>query len=255
MTSAETNQSVRSYWERQACGTDVDATGTKDSLTPEWFRSVEDHRYEVEPFIHGIAQFTRHHGKAVLEVGVGAGTDHLQWARAGTKLYGVDLTEKAIDTTRAHLGLYGFSSNLQRVDAEILPFADAFFDVVWSYGVIHHSAHPERMIREIHRVLKPGGVFLGMMYGRYSPVAFKQWVKFGPLRGNPFLSLTKAVAQHESPGTKAYTQKELQQLFSSFADCRTKQMITPYDRKYFPSWVSRFFPNECGWFIAIEAHK
>jgi 2-polyprenyl-3-methyl-5-hydroxy-6-metoxy-1,4-benzoquinol methylase len=72
------------------------------------------------------------------EVGVGAGTDHLQWARAGALCHGVDLTDAAIETTRARLAHYGFTSELRRVDAETLPFPDDTFDVVWSWGVIHH---------------------------------------------------------------------------------------------------------------------
>src|SRR5205085_1465488 len=82
-------------------------------------------------------------------------SDHLQWARAGCLCHGVDLTDAAIETTRAHLALHGLSSDLRRVDAETLPFDDASFDIVWSWGVIHHSEHPERIIAEIRRVLRP----------------------------------------------------------------------------------------------------
>src|ERR1043165_1097592 len=137
------NQAVKSYWEQEACGTQEFITGNMDELSPGWFRQIEEHRYAVEPFIHSIAQFTRHSGKTVLEVGVGAGTDHLQWAKAGAKCYGVDLAGKAIRIAQAHLSTYGLQSCLQQIDAEELPFPDNFFDIVYSWGVIHHSAHPE----------------------------------------------------------------------------------------------------------------
>ncbi len=132
------NDKVRAFWERGPVGTDWRITGAAEPRSPAWFQRVEDNRYANEPFIHAVAQFTRHRGKRLLEIGVGAGTDHLQWARAGCFCHGVDLTQAAIETTRAHLALHGFSSELRRIDAEALPFADGSFDLVWSWGVIHH---------------------------------------------------------------------------------------------------------------------
>ncbi|MBI3724778.1 class I SAM-dependent methyltransferase, partial [bacterium] len=162
------NDQVRRYWEREPCGTSQELTGELEPRSLAWFERVEEHRYAVEPFIHSVAQFTRHHGKKLLEVGVGAGTDHLQWARAGLECHGVDLTDAAIETTRARLAAYGFESELRRIDAESLPFEDASFDLVYSWGVIHHSESPRKIVSEIHRVLRPGGTFIGMMYGRRS---------------------------------------------------------------------------------------
>jgi 2-polyprenyl-3-methyl-5-hydroxy-6-metoxy-1,4-benzoquinol methylase len=84
-------------------------------------------------------------------------------ASAGELCHGVDLTGAAIETTCAHLAAYGLSSDLRRIDAETLPFPDVSFDVVYSWGVIHHAERSERIIVEIRRFLRPGGVFLGMM--------------------------------------------------------------------------------------------
>jgi ubiquinone/menaquinone biosynthesis C-methylase UbiE len=191
-----------------------------------------------------------------LEVGVGAGTDHLQWARAGAVCYGVDLTDRAIETTRAHLALYGYHSALQRIDAEELPFPDDTFDIVYSWGVIHHSARPERIVHEIRRVLKPSGTFLGMMYGCRSIVMLKLWIKFGLLRGKPWRSVSDLVASHmESPGTKAYTASEVKALFSSFRSCETRALLTPYDSNKLPAWIVRLLPDAWGWFISIKAEK
>jgi ubiquinone/menaquinone biosynthesis C-methylase UbiE len=250
------NEDVRQYWDQEVCGTYESVVGTLPELSREWFALVEQHRYAMEPFIHTFAQFPAHRGKTVLEVGVGAGTDHLQWARAGAVCYGVDLTQRAIDTTRAHLALHGLSSHLQRIDAETLPFPDACFDVVYSWGVIHHSAHPEQIIREIRRVLKPNGTFIGMLYARHSLVVFKLWVKHALLKGRPWRSWMELVADHmESPGTKAYTIHELNALWSEFSSCDTTQILTPYDGNWFPGWMRRFFPDRWGWFIAITARK
>lgn len=121
-TSEKLNDKVRGYWELEPCGTGQSVTGKFEKESFEWFERIEEHRYNVEPFIHSVAQFTRYHGRKILEVGVGAGTDHLQWARASTQCYGVDLTEAAIKTTKTRLSMYGFESNLQCIDAESLPF-------------------------------------------------------------------------------------------------------------------------------------
>jgi ubiquinone/menaquinone biosynthesis C-methylase UbiE len=251
---ARRNGAVRSYWEREPCGTAPQIVGNIPARSPEWFRAVERTRYEQEPFVHSVAQFTRWSGKQVLEVGVGAGADHLQFARAGADLHGVDLTEAAIETTRAHLAVHGLTSDLRRLDAERLPFDDHTFDVVYSWGVIHHSEHPERIIAEIHRVLRPGGAFLGMLYARRSVVALKLWVRHGLMRGRPGRSLADVVASHmESPGTKAYTQQEVHSLFGNFASCSTRRIATVWDRSRFPAPVPVLIPDSLGWFIAIEA--
>ena len=250
------NTEVRGFWEREACGTGASITQDIKPESREWFERIESHRYAVEPFIHSIAQFTRFQGKMLLEVGVGAGTDHLQWARAGAKCHGVDLTDTAVETTRKHLALYGLSSDLRRVDAEKLPFADESFDVVYSWGVIHHSEYPEKIIAEIHRVLRPGGVFIGMVYGLYSPAIIKEWVKHGLLKGRPWRSFRDIVWNHvESVGTKAYTTREVAELFNVFDRLYMKRLITTYDTDKWPRWISSLFPDRWGWFIAVQAQK
>jgi ubiquinone/menaquinone biosynthesis C-methylase UbiE len=250
------NQEVRSFWEQNPCGTSRKVTGGAAEGSLEWFEKIEEFRYSQEPFVHAVAQFTRYHGKKLLEVGVGAGTDHLQWARAGADCSGVDLTDSAIEITRARLRAYGLCSNLQRVDAERLPFDDASFDVVYSWGVIHHSETPSRIVGEIWRVLKPGGEFIGMMYGRRSLKVLTAWVYYALLRGRPWRSFREVLWNHvESKGTKAYTVKELGALFHLFREFSAKPIITPYDTRVWPRWLHQFFPQRWGWFIALKARK
>lgn len=250
------NDQVRGFWEHEPCGTGHLSVGDTPRETSDFYERVESNRYALEPFIHSVAQFTRHHGKKVLEVGVGAGTDHLQWARAGAVCHGVDLTDAAIEMTRNRLSLYGFTSQLQRVDAEQLPFETESFDIVYSWGVIHHSENPAQIIEEIHRVLKKGGRFVGMMYGRRSLLALRLWARYGLLSGRPWRSLRDIVWHHmESIGTKAYTPRELRDLFSSFDNCHIQPILTPYDRRRLPNWLTEFVPNCFGWFLAIDARK
>jgi ubiquinone/menaquinone biosynthesis C-methylase UbiE len=255
-TQSSLNEEVRNYWEKEPCETSPSIIGDIPKNTIEYFQSIEEYRYNREPFIHSTAQFTRWHGKKILEIGVGAGTDHLQWARAGCECYGVDLTEAAIETTRTHLAIYGLNSELQQIDAEKLPFADESFDLVYSWGVIHHSECPERIIGEIKRVLKPDGIFIGMMYGMHSLVAFKMWVKYALLKGKPWRSFSDVIWHHvESVGTKAYTVSELKKFFREFSNFTADPILTSYDTDKWPDWLSVYFPKAWGWFICLRAVK
>ena len=151
---------VRAYWEREPCGTSPWITGEKERQSAEWFKSVERHRYEQEPHIPEVVRFERGKGARLLEIGVGAGVDHVQWAKAGAVCPGVDLTDAAIEATRSHLALHGLHSELKRVDAEVLPFADASVDVVVANLAIHNISSRDgrrEAISEIARVLKFGG--------------------------------------------------------------------------------------------------
>ncbi|NGX51170.1 MAG: Phthiotriol/phenolphthiotriol dimycocerosates methyltransferase [Chlamydiae bacterium] len=250
------NKRVRSYWEKEPCGTSQTITGPTEEYSFEYFDKVERHRYEIEPYIHSSAQFTRHHGKKILEVGVGAGTDHLQWARAGAECFGVDLTDAAILTTKKRLEMHNLSSELKRIDAEQLPYDDNTFDVVYSWGVIHHSQNPELIISEIHRVLKKSGLFIGMMYGRRSLRVIKLWIKHSLLAGKPWRSARDVIWNHvESIGTKAYSLSELNNLFRQFSTVEATPLLTKYDTDKIPKFIHRFFPDDWGWFITLNASK
>jgi ubiquinone/menaquinone biosynthesis C-methylase UbiE len=250
------NDQVAAYWEKEPCGTSPDIVGERHRYSREWFEAVERHRYKVEPCIHEVAQFARHTGKRVLEVGVGAGTDHLQWARAKTDLYGVDLTDAAIATTQRRLELYGLSSRLRRVDAEVLPFEDGMFDIVYSWGVIHHSEQPAKIVEEIRRVLKPGGTFIGMLYQRPSLVSLRVWVKHALLAGKPWRSFADVLYHHvESIGTKAYTIAELKQMFAKFNGVSVTPLLTQHDTQRLPALAVKWLPHSIGWFLVVRASR
>jgi len=246
------NGEVRAYWEDHPCGTSAEEVGDAGQLSAEWFESIERSRYLDEPFIHEVAQFGRHRGQRVLEVGVGAGTDHLQFARAGALCHGVDLTQAAIDMTAKRLELHGLSSDLRRVDAEELPFDDEAFDLVYSWGVIHHSDKPERIVAEIHRVLRPGGELIAMMYKRRSLYTFRLWVRHALLDGRPWTSFAEVLWNHmESVGTKGYTSSELRRLFGQFQHLSLRTIMS--GERQHP--LLRFVPNDLEFFIAIRAVK
>jgi ubiquinone/menaquinone biosynthesis C-methylase UbiE len=250
------NSQVRDYWESEPCGTGPAVTRELEKGTREWFERVEENRYTLEPLIHAVAQFTRHRGQRILEIGVGAGTDHLQWARAGCECHGVDMTEAAVSLTRNRLDLYGFHSELKRLDAEDLPYEDDFFDGVYSWGVIHHSEDPQRVIREVHRVLRPGGWFIGMMYNRHSVRALKCWIRHALLTGKPWRPFRQVIWEHEeSIGTKAYTVREHRALLQAFTSSTIEPMLTVYDTQGVPACVKWLLPERWGWFVTFHNVK
>jgi ubiquinone/menaquinone biosynthesis C-methylase UbiE len=250
------NEKVKEYWEEVPCGTEDHIVKNIEPCTKEWFDAVENFRYSIEPMIFSVAQFSLHHGKKVLEIGVGAGTDHLQWARSGVKLYGVDLTHAAIELTKKRFNIYGFESQLTKIDAEELPFDDNSFDVVYSWGVIHHSNNPDKIISEIFRVLKKDGKFIGMFYNRYSIVAFKTWFIFCFLKLKPWNSLKSAIYNNmESIGTKAYTKNELKLMFNKFSNIKIEPFLTYSDYQHFFIRFKNIIPQKIGWFYGINAKK
>lgn len=212
---------VRDFWDQAACG-EVYAVGA--DLAAQ-FAAQARSRYALEPYLRPFAGFDGS-GKDVLEVGVGMGADHVEWARSTpTRLAGVDFSARAIGWTSRRLALAGLESDLTIADAESLPFPDASFDIVYSWGVLHHTPDVEAAFRQVHRVLRPGGEARIMVYHRPSVVGALLWTRYGLLSGSPGRSLADIYAHHlESPGTKGYTVEEGRQLVCQFtgADVRVQ---------------------------------
>lgn len=259
MTLETAKQAVRDYWDAEPCG-----TGTV-SLPPgsrEFFDAMERHRYQVEPFIQPFADFERWSGQRVLEIGCGAGTDHLQFHRAGADAWAVDMSSQSVALTRRRLATYGFAPHRVIVgDAESLPFPSGSFDGVYSWGVLHHSPDTRRTIREVHRVLRPGGEIRMMFYHRFSLVSLQFYLKYAVLRGRPFRSIDAIMSAHqESPGTKVYSRAEVRRMFSDFEGLRVNPVLTPYDlrsgrRPFLPKWAGRLLPDSLGYFLLIAGKK
>ncbi len=176
-------------------------------------------RYQLEPYLPTFARFEEAAGRDVLEIGVGMGADHLQLARNHPKsLKGLDLTERAVELTTRRLTLHGFRPDLSTADAERLPFEDNSFDLVYSWGVLHHTPDTPQAFREVHRVLRPNGVARIMIYHLHSFVGDMLWLRYGFLRGK---GMRAVYAAHlESPGTKAYTIAEARHLCQDFSEVK-----------------------------------
>lgn len=247
--SEKLKNEVRDFWNRQACDTHIAAA---PKFTRDYFEQIESFRYSDQPCIHAFAQFPRYHGKRVLEVGVGAGTDFIQWLRVGAIASGIDLTQEAVDHVANRIEAYGLpaADKLQVGDAENLPFPSDTFDLGYSFGVLHHSADTEKAIRELVRVVRPGGEIKVMLYNRHSICTVNAWVKHALLRGKPWKSLAWALWNHvESIGTKAYTPRELAGIFTALPleDIRVQTEITSADTLA----SFRFRPLNLAYLLAI----
>lgn len=212
---SELKQQVYDFWNAAACG-EVYARGES---ARERFEAHRAARYALEPYLPPFARFAEAAGRDVLEIGVGLGADHVEWAQAGPRsLTGIDLTPRAVELAGERLALYGLASDLRVGDAENLPFEDGSFDLVYSWGVLHHSPDTPRAIREVHRVLRPGGTARIMIYHKHSMVGYMLWLRYGLLAGRPGTPLAEIYARHlESPGTKAYSVREARELFAPFS--------------------------------------
>jgi ubiquinone/menaquinone biosynthesis C-methylase UbiE len=252
LSSEATKDAVRAHWEQDPCGAKL---ADHEQGTPEFFADVERTRNELEPFIPSFAEFDRWREKDVLEVGVGLGSDFIRFVRAGAHAHGVDLTEAAVELVQRRLALEDLTGEVRVGDAEALPYADERFDLVYSWGVLHHTPDTRRALDEVRRVLRPGGEARIMLYSRRSWVALGVWLKYGLGRGRPQRSFASLLADHmESPGTKAYTKSELSDLFSGFRDVRYTPYVTPYDRRV-AGPLARLAGRRFGWFVGISARR
>jgi ubiquinone/menaquinone biosynthesis C-methylase UbiE len=264
-------QRVREFWDQAPCG-EVYARG--DAL-PDRLEAQARARYQLEPYLPEFARFAEGRGQDVLELGVGMGADHLEWARSGPRsLTGIDLTPNAVAYTSQRLRLFGLASRLVVADAERLPFPGGAFDLVYSWGVIHHSPDTLAAALEIRRVLRPGGQARVMIYHRRSLVGYMLWLRYGLLAGRPRLGLRETYARYlESPGTKAYSREEARNLFAGFSEVRVRTLLSHGDllqgavgqrhgsvlltaaKALYPRWAVRRLLTHHGLYLLIEATK
>jgi ubiquinone/menaquinone biosynthesis C-methylase UbiE len=262
-------ETVKQFWDEASCGEAL----YLDASSRESYAKQARIRYELEPYIEDFADFGTA-GKKVLEIGVGLGADHQRFAEAGADLTGIDLTPRAVEHTTRRLAAFGMKSDVRVMDAENLDFPDGTFDVVYSWGVLHHSPDTPKAIREVYRVLKPGGEARVMIYHKYSFVGYMLWVRYALLRFRPFTSLSTIYSKYlESPGTKAYSVRQARDLFREFRDVSTRVELTHGDllssaagqrhrgallslaRRVWPRRLIRTFAPGQGLFLLITARR
>lgn len=263
-------QRVHDFWNEAACGEKIYLAGSDR----EAYESQARARYALEPYIAELAAFDHSRGRRVLEIGVGLGADHQRFAEAGCDLFGIDLTERAVAHTQQRLAAFSLSSRVAVGDAERLDFPDESFDVVYSWGVLHHSPDTARAMSEVLRVLKRGGTARLMIYHKWSLVGLMLWVRYALLGLRPWLSLREVYARYlESPGTKAYSIGEARALLAGFSEITTRIVLSHADllesqagqrhqggllslaRRIWPRTLIRRFLPGLGLFMLIQARK
>jgi len=184
-------------------------------------------RYGLQDYMHGAFGFDRWVGKKVLEIGCGSGIDSMEFAHNGALVTATDMTDNAVGLTRALAKELVLSVEVVQAPADNLPFENRTFDMVYCYGVLHHIPDVDKAMAEIHRVLKPGGTVMVMLYHKnsllyaYSIIYLhgirERWL-LGSLLGNTLLTENELTARYSEriegcPYTKAYTKEEARELF------------------------------------------
>lgn len=214
-----------------------------------YFRDLEDQRYRshthLPPWMARIPAGTR-----TLEIGCGVGLDAFRMASAGVDLSAVDLTPVGVATAAARFRKAGLTTPFAACDAMRLPFADASFDCVYSFGVLHHAADTAACIDEVHRVLRPGGTALIMLYHRRSLNELVHRLLRVPFEEKDELC----------PVVRRYTRQQARQLFARFRDVRIEveylfgEGYGPVYR-WFPKPLYRALSRRFGWHLMITATR
>lgn len=163
--NSQLKERVRAFWQEHPCGTKF---ADAEPGSRKFYELVEAHRYAKEWHIPTAAGFAETKDLDVLEIGCGLGTDGAQFAKAGARYTGIDLTDAAVDLARRRFEIFNLPGSFRVADAERLDFPDNSFDLVYSHGVLHHTPDTQAAVREIYRVLRPSGRAMVMLYHRDS---------------------------------------------------------------------------------------
>lgn len=248
---------VRAFWERNPVAT---AAVPYEPGTAEFFEHYDRLREANESvaFSRRLHEFESFRGQRVLDVGCGNGYVLSQYARAGASTTGIDLTGAAIDLSRRRFALAQLDGQFTIGSAEDLPFATDAFDCVCSMGVLHHTPDTERAVREVHRVLRPGGRLIVMFYHRDSAV-YRRLQLHARRSGRPLQMFVNEVDGVGNPKGDVYSRDELRALLGGFEDVNLSVGFLqglPIGRVRVPPKVLlRPFASRWGWFLYAKARK
>jgi 2-polyprenyl-3-methyl-5-hydroxy-6-metoxy-1,4-benzoquinol methylase len=264
---------VSDYWNSRPCNI---RHSPKPVGSREYFDEVEARKYFVESHIPAFADFARWKGKRVLEIGCGIGTDTLNFARHGAQVTAVDLTEKSLEVARQRAKVFGLDENIRFIQANAEKLSESVpvepYDLVYSFGVIHHTPHPERVLEEIRKYTHPGSTVKIMVYNRWSWKVL--WVLFGYGKGQFWklnqLIATYSEAQTGCPVTYSYSRSSGRRWLEDHGFRVTRVMVDhifPYSipeyvkYQYKRVWYFRWMPKPLfrvlerlfGWHLCLTA--
>ena len=210
---------VRTYWDDRPCNIrhSDHPVGTR-----EYFDQVELRKFQAEPHILNFSEFSRWRGQDVLEIGCGIGTAAVNFARFGARYSAVELSGESLAIARQRFDVYGLRGAFYHGNAEelgdFLPVKQ--YDLIYSWGVIHHTPDPDRVIQQLSRYLRPGGTLKIMVYARDS------WKNYMIEAG-----LDQPEAQWGCPVVHTYTRESLADLIGPEFDIEELQQdhIFPYE--------------------------
>jgi ubiquinone/menaquinone biosynthesis C-methylase UbiE len=227
--------------------------------SPEFFQIYDSLREMNEPpdFARILHEYDHFSGKRVLEVGCGNGYTLGKYAQAGAEVYGIDVTETAVDISRKRFEYQKLKGDFIVGNAEDLPCESNFFDCICSMGVLHHVPNTKKAVAEIHRCLKPGGRLIVMVYHRDS-IAYRLVM---PLRslftGKSLQQLVNEVDGAGNPKGDVYSRKELKELLAQFKDLEIfSGLLQPQKlRRLLPASISERLGTKWGWFLYAKGYK
>jgi 2-polyprenyl-3-methyl-5-hydroxy-6-metoxy-1,4-benzoquinol methylase len=264
-------EDVRSFWNARPCNI---RHSDKEVGTKEYFDEVEGRKYMVEPHIPLFAEFGRWKGKKVLEIGCGIGTDTISFARHGANVTAVDISDTSLDLARKRAKVFNLEDKITFYKANAEKLASVVpveaYDLVYSFGVIHHTPNPEAVILNVKKYMDSGSVFKIMVYNRFS---WKVGAIIASYGGFKFWRLDEFVAkcseaQSGCPVTYTYTRKSMEGLLSGMAiQTMFVDHIFPYNveaykqYKYEKTWYFKLIPHKIfrlmerlwGWHLCAEA--
>jgi 2-polyprenyl-3-methyl-5-hydroxy-6-metoxy-1,4-benzoquinol methylase len=264
-------QQVKDYWNSRPCNI---RHSTKAIGTREYFDDVEARKHFVEPHIPTFAEFERWQGKKVLEIGCGIGTAMINFAKQDAQVTAVDLSDKSLELAKQRVKVYGLENQVTfyQANAEELTRSVPVepYDLIYSFGVIHHTPHPERVIEQIRNYTKPGSTIKIMVYYRFSWKVL--WILLTYGKGQ-FWRINELVARYSEaqegcPVTYVYSKKEARQLLTGFeiVDMQVEHIFPYYipdykQYKYTKVWYFRWMPQPLfrwlerhfGWHLCITA--
>jgi SAM-dependent methyltransferase len=225
-SGAPSTADVREYWNRHIH--DLEIT-THPVGSPGFFADLDQYHFEKLHHLLRLVDFSGYTGKRVLEVGCGAGTDLVRFARGGAIVAGVDLSPSAIALARRNLEQQGLTADLREADGEHLPFADDSFDLVYAHGVLQYTANSRALAAECRRVLKPGGQAIFQVYNRIS------WL-------NALSKLMKVPLEHEdAPVLLKFSAREFNALLDGFREVRIVEERFPVKSRLHKGWKGAAF--------------